>query len=82
MAVSQKLLDILVCPETKQSLKLVDEESIRNLNQKIKAGALKNRAGKDVQEEIDGALLREDQKVMYLVREDIPIMLIEEGVEV
>ncbi|MHC4410363.1 MAG: Trm112 family protein, partial [Planctomycetota bacterium] len=42
MAIDQELLDILVCPETHQPLKLADEETLADLNGKIKASALKN----------------------------------------
>jgi uncharacterized protein len=33
-----------------------------------------------VAENLDGGLLRADKKILYPVREDIPVMLIEEGI--
>ena len=79
--VDKELLDILCCPETRQNVALVDEETVRKINEKIKAGKLKNRGGEVVKEPIDAALLREDRKYFYPIREDIPIMLIDEAIE-
>ncbi|MDR2729233.1 MAG: hypothetical protein LBB56_08865 [Chitinispirillales bacterium] len=79
--VDKELLDILCCPETKQNVTLLDEESVKVINGKIKTGELKNRGGEAVKELIDGALLREDRKYFYPIREDIPIMLIDEAIE-
>jgi len=80
MAISKDLLDILVCPETKQSLSLADDKLLNSINNKIKNGKLKNRSGENVKESVDGALLRNDKQFIYLIREDIPIMLIDEAV--
>jgi uncharacterized protein YbaR (Trm112 family) len=78
--VDKELLDILCCPETKQDLTLLDAAAVEKINKQIKAGTLKNRAGEIVRETIDAALLREDKKYLYAIREDIPIMLIDEAI--
>ncbi|MBN1757647.1 MAG: hypothetical protein JW863_04985 [Chitinispirillaceae bacterium] len=78
--VDPKLLDILCCPETKQDLALVDDAVIKKINSAIKAGTVKNRGGETVKELIGAGLLREDRKFLYPIREDIPIMLIDEGI--
>ena len=78
--VDPKLLDILCCPETKQDVALVDEAVIKKINSAIKAGTLKNRGGETVREPIEAGLLREDRQYLYAIREDIPIMLIDEGI--
>ena len=78
--VDKELLDILCCPETKQDLTLVDQKTIEKINSIIKKGELKNRGGETVKEPIDAGLLREDKKYMYPIREDIPIMLIDEAI--
>ena len=80
MAIDQQLLDILACPETKEPVALADEALIAKLNAAIEAGILKNRAGEDITEKIDGGLVRQDQKYLYPIRDDIPIMLIDEGI--
>ena len=78
--VDPKLLDILCCPETKQDIALVDDAVIKTINSAIKAGSVKNRGGETVKETIDAGLLREDRKYLYPIREDIPIMLVDEGI--
>ncbi|KMQ51573.1 Protein YcaR in KDO2-Lipid A biosynthesis cluster [Chitinispirillum alkaliphilum] len=78
--IDKELLDILCCPETKQDLTLIEGEKVAEINSRIKEGKVKNRAGETVKEKIDSALLREDKKVLYPVREDIPIMLIDEAI--
>jgi uncharacterized protein len=78
--VDKELLDILCCPETKQDVKLVEGDVIAKINAKIKGGTLKNRGGELVKEQIDAGLLREDKKYLYPIREDIPIMLIDEAI--
>jgi uncharacterized protein YbaR (Trm112 family) len=78
--VAKELLDILCCPETKQELSLVEGEIIERINKRIKEGSLKNRGGETIKEPIDSGLLREDRKFLYPIREDIPIMLIDEAI--
>ena len=80
MAIDQQLLDILACPETKEPVSLADDAFIAKLNAAIEAGALKNRIGELITEKIDGGLVRQDQKYLYPIRDDIPIMLIDEGI--
>jgi uncharacterized protein YbaR (Trm112 family) len=78
--VEKDLLDILCCPETKQDITLIEGEVIERINKKIKEGACKNRGGEILKEPIDAGLLREDRKYLYPIREDIPIMLIDEAI--
>lgn len=78
--VDKELLDILCCPETKQDLTLADQKTIEVINKQIQQGTLKNRGGETVKETIDAGLVREDRKYLYPIREDIPIMLIDEAI--
>jgi uncharacterized protein YbaR (Trm112 family) len=80
MAISQELLDILACPETKQPLTLAEPALLAALNERIAQGTLTNRGGAPVTETIDGGLVREDRRYLYPIREDIPIMLIDEAI--
>ena len=81
MPVSQELLEILVCPETRQPVALASAELIGKLNAQIEAGSLRNRGGETVAGPIEEGLLREDGKVLYVVDDGIPVMLIEESIE-
>jgi uncharacterized protein YbaR (Trm112 family) len=78
--IDAKLLAQLCCPETHQPLKLGDDSLVKTLNERIASGSLKNRAGHLVKGKIDGALIREDAKVAYLIQNKLPILLIDEGV--
>jgi uncharacterized protein len=78
--IDKDLLAILCCPDTKQDVSLADEALIAKLNQAISRGQLKNKVNKPVTEPLDGGLIRDDKKLLYPIREDIPVMLIEEGI--
>lgn len=77
--VDAELLKILVCPEDKTPVREADAALIEKVNAAIAAGTVKNRAGEAVDQAIDGGLIREDNAYLYAVRDDIPIMLIDES---
>ena len=74
------LLEILVCPETKQPVKLADEALVKKLNAAAEEGKLKYRSGEAVDEKLDGGLIREDGKYLYPIVDGIPVMLIDKGI--
>ena len=78
--IDPELLKILCCPETHQEVRMAEPAVVDGLNQQIAAGALKNRAGQLVQERIEGGLIRADGKVLYAIRRNIPVMLVDEGI--
>ncbi len=79
--VSSDLIEILVCPETRQPVKLASADQLAALNRKIEAGELRNRGGESVAKQLEEALVREDGKVLYPVDDGIPVMLVEESIE-
>ena len=81
MAVSEELIEILVCPETHQPVRPATAEELAALNAKIEGGSLRNRGGEPVAGPVEEALLREDGRVLYPVDDGIPVMLIEESIE-
>lgn len=78
--IDPELLDILACPETKAPVQLAPAELVERINAAIAAGRLTNRGGETLTEPIDGGLVREDGKVLYPIRDEIPVMLIEEAI--
>ena len=78
--IDKELLEILACPETKEPVQLAEEELITELNSRIERGELKNRAGKTIENAIDGGLVREDGAYLYPIEDEIPIMLIDEAI--
>jgi uncharacterized protein YbaR (Trm112 family) len=80
-SVSPELLEILVCPETKQPVAPAEPGLLERLNERIRAGQVRTRGGRTVSEAIAEALVREDGRVLYAVDDGIPVMLIEESIE-
>src|SRR5215813_13666448 len=78
--IDKDLIAILFCHETNQAVHPADEAVIGKLNEAVKQGKLKNKAQMGVTESLDGGLIRADRKIVYPIREDIPVMLIEEGI--
>ncbi len=75
-----ELLEILVCPETKQPIRLADPGVLQKLNVAIAEGSISNKGGEPVSERIEEGLIREDDSCLYPVRDDIPIMLIDSAI--
>lgn len=75
-----ELLEILVCPETKEPVRLADEALLKRLNDAILGGRVVNRAGEAVSDAIEAGLVRDDGRLLYPVRDGIPIMLIDESI--
>jgi len=79
-AVDPELLAILRCPESLQPLRLADDSTAQRLLQQARQGALQNLQGSKVEADFEAVLVREDGKRAYLVRDGIPVMLIDEAV--
>jgi uncharacterized protein YbaR (Trm112 family) len=74
------LLAILRCPDTHQHLSVADAALVAKLNDLAQAGKLKNKAGQAVSEKFEEGLLRQDRQILYPIRNNIPLMLVDEGI--
>ncbi len=79
--VSPDLIEILVCPETKQPVHLANAEELASINTRVAGGDMRNRGGNKPERAFDEALIREDGQIAYPVEDGIPVMLIEESIE-
>ena len=79
--INKELLDILCCPETKQDVLFTEGTIIEKINLAIKNKKLKRRDGTIISEPIDAGLLRADKRFLYPIKENIPIMLINESID-
>jgi uncharacterized protein YbaR (Trm112 family) len=78
--VDPQLLNLLCCPETHQALRLAEPALLDQLNQKAAAGTLLNRKGHRISENVAEGLVRADGKILYPIRNNIPVMLVEEAI--
>lgn len=76
----QELLEILACPEDKTPVRLAESGEIEALNERIRSGSVKNRGGDPVTDPLEAGLVREDGRFLYPIRDEIPIMLIDEAI--
>ena len=75
----KELLEILCCPETHQDLRFADPKELVDLNAAIARGSLRDTQGRPVKRAVEEALIRLDGKRAYLVRDGIPVLLVDEG---
>lgn len=78
--VDSELLEILVCPETHAAVRLADAEVLDRVNAAIAGGVAFNLGGDRVTATLVAGLIRDDERVLYPVRDDIPVMLIDESI--
>ncbi len=78
-AISDELLNILVCPETKESVSLLSTSELNRLNTLISEGAILKKSGAKATDNLVAGLIRSDRKILYPVIEGIPVMLNEEA---
>ena len=78
--VDPELVEILVCPDTKLNVDLAPAETVEKINLAIKENIVLNVDGQSVNDLLQDGLLRDDDKIIYPVRESIPVMLIGEGI--
>jgi len=76
----RKLLDILVCPATRQPLARLDKRGLEALNRAIAGNAVKRVDGAAHAEAIREALVTRDGKTLYRIDDGIPVLLVEEGI--
>ncbi|NYZ63723.1 Trm112 family protein [Luteimonas deserti] len=76
----RKLLDILVCPASRQPLALLDRAGLDALNSAIAAGEVRREDGAAQAEPLGEALVTHDRKRVYRVDDGIPVLLVEDGI--
>ena len=75
MGLDRALLDIICCPVTRTPLELLPERELAELNQRVAAGRIKSRDDIVVTERFDQALVTRAGKLVYPVRDGIPVLL-------
>ena len=75
----RKLLDIVCCPVTRSSLELLPERELALLNELIAAKRIKNREDAVVETPLAEALVTRTGKLIYPIRDGIPLLLEEQA---
>ncbi len=80
MTINAEFLEILVCPETKESLHEADTGTVSRLNELIEANNLFDSSGEKVSLKIDGGLVPRAGGRLYPIRDGIPILLVQNSI--
>ena len=80
ISVDPELLAILRCPESLQPVRLAQDSLFQRLQEQAHQGTLQNLQGGKIGPDFEALLVREDGKRAYLIRDGIPVMLIDEAV--
>jgi len=78
--IDRELLEILCCPKTKVPVEMLSEDKLKAVNDRIGRGDVKTVDGSKVDKPLDAGLITEDGRTIYRIDDDIPIMLIDEGI--
>ena len=76
----KKLLDILCCPISKQSLLLLSAPRLQALNEGIAQSRIRQQDGKVLENPLKQALISSEQKWIYRVDDGIPVLLSDEAI--
>lgn len=76
----RKLLDILVCPASRQPLAMLDKPGLEALNRAISAGGIKRLDDTPQAEPLREALVTRDRKRVYRIDDGIPVLLVDEAI--
>ncbi len=75
MPLHRKLLQILRCPVTKQSLSYLSEQKLNDLNTQITDRTVRYSDGTFVEDTLDEALITDNGSFIYRIDSNIPVML-------
>ncbi|MDH3378636.1 MAG: Trm112 family protein [Gammaproteobacteria bacterium] len=80
MSVDPKLLEILRCPVTKQTVRLLSKDKLTVLNAAIAGGDVSYIDGSKIEAPLDEALITDNGRTVYRVDDGIPVMLEDMGI--
>ena len=75
-----EVLAILRCPEDHSALTPAGESLVAAINNAIRRGQLRNRAGRIVEHTLDGALAKASGDSIYPIIDGIPVLVRDEAI--
>ena len=79
-SIHKDLIDFVACPATHQPVHEADAATLERVNQRIARGECVNKGGKKVEEPLAEALVTQDGKTLYPIRDGILVMMIDESI--
>jgi uncharacterized protein len=79
--IASDLLEILICPESRQKLHLADAALTERLRARQAQGRLLSRSGEAVGDPVDAWLVREDGRAAYPIVDQIPVLTTDKAVD-
>lgn len=80
--IDEKLLPLIQCPVSGQTLRLSPPETITALNEKIALGLVRDASDELVESNLDQGLLTADGERLYPVRGGIPTLIADSAIEI
>ena len=80
MPISDDLLQILCCPETKTPVAMLPSERLDLLNAAIATGQVRYADGSQVEDPVEEALVTVDGRTVYRIDDSIPVMLVDQAI--
>ena len=80
MPISEDLLEILCCPESKVPVEMLSSDQLGKLNAEIQAGKVAAVGGDKVTKPLQEGLITTDGKTIYRIDDNIPVMLVDQGI--
>ena len=81
MPIQPDLLSILICPKTKKPLRMATAAELQRVNAAITDKTAKNAGGAEVKDKLEEGLVPEGESLVYPVQQGIPILLIQEAIQ-
>lgn len=78
--IDKTFLNMIRCPVTKSRLLIADTGLIERLNYQIQTGVVHNRAGEQVENQLDGGLVNADSDLLLPIRGGIVRLIADQAI--